>query len=113
MYERKRQKLISRKKFYSRLFKAILINLLIIFLSLMLGVAGYHYINEMSWVDAFVNASMILGGMGPVDILKNDSAKIFAGFYALFSGIAFLTGFAVLIAPLYHRFLHRFHLESE
>ena len=113
MYERKKQKLISRKKFYSRIFKAVILDFFIILFSLMLGVTGYHFINDMPWVDAFVNASMILGGMGPVDALKNDTAKIFAGFYALFSGIAFLTGFAVLIAPLYHRFLHKFHLESE
>ena len=112
MYERKGQRLISRKKFYSRILKAIILDFFIILFSLMLGVTGYHFINDMSWVDAFVNASMILGGMGPVDALKNDAAKIFAGLYALFSGIAFLTAFAVMIAPLYHRFLHKFHLDA-
>ncbi len=78
-----------------------------------MGVLGYHFIGGLSFVDAFLNASMILGGMGPVDILTNDSAKIFSGFYALYSGIAFLTSFAIIIAPIFHRFLHKFHLEDE
>lgn len=79
--------------------------------SLGIGVVGYHVTADLGWVDSLLNASMILTGMGPVDPLHTDGAKIFASAYALFSGVAFLTIVAVLMAPLVHRFLHRFHLE--
>src|SRR4030095_10199175 len=77
--------------------------------SLAIGVLGYHYIAKLGWVDAFVNASMILSGMGPVNELHSSGAKIFAGCYALFSGIMFLTTAAIIFGPLAHRVLHRFH----
>ena len=67
----------------------------------------------MAWIDALLNASMILGGMGPVDILTSDSGKIFASFYAIFSGVTFLSMIGVIIAPIAHRFLHKFHLQEE
>lgn len=79
--------------------------------SLGLGVLGYHLLGRLSWLDALVNASMILTGMGPVGENKTVAGKLFAAFYALFSGVAFLTIIAVLLAPVVHRFLHRFHLE--
>ncbi len=82
---------------------------LIVF-SLMIGMAGYHFLGHLHWVDSLLNASMILAGMGPVDNLTSDAAKIFASFYAIYSGVSFLTIVAVLFAPIYHRFLHRFHL---
>ena len=66
----------------------------------------------LTWVDSFLNAAMIVGGMGPVDLLKGNSAKVFAGFYAIFSGVLFLSAFTIMAAPIFHRFLHRFHLES-
>jgi len=72
---------------------------------------GYHLVAGLSWIDALVNASMILTGMGPVDQMTSVGAKLFASFYALFSGVAFLTSVAVLLAPAVHRFLHRFHLD--
>jgi hypothetical protein len=81
-------------------------------LSLALGVSGYHVLARLSWVDSFLNATMILGGMGQVSTLENDSAKLFASFYALYSGVAFLAVSAVLIAPFAHRLLHRLHLED-
>jgi len=81
--------------------------------SLGLGVLGYHFFAELPWVDAILNASMILTGMGPVDPLKTVSAKLFASFYALFSGIVFITTAGILLAPVMHRFLHKFHLEIE
>lgn len=81
-------------------------------LSLALGVSGYHALARLSWVDSFLNATMILGGMGQVSPLENDSAKLFASFYALYSGVAFLAFSAVLIAPFAHRLLHRLHLED-
>jgi hypothetical protein len=73
---------------------------------------GYHSFEQMSWVDAFVNAAMILSGMGPVTTLQTEGGKIFAGCYALFSGIAFITSLGVVFAPAVHRFLHKFHLEE-
>ncbi len=79
--------------------------------SLGLGVLGYHLLGGLSWLDALVNASMILTGMGPVNVVATVAGKLFASFYALFSGVAFLTIVAVLLAPVVHRFLHRFHLD--
>ena len=83
----------------------------IITFSLFVGSAGYHYLGGLPWIDSLLNASMILTGMGPVDPLKTASAKLFATFYALYSGVAFLTIMAVLMAPLLHRLLHNFHME--
>ena len=81
--------------------------------SLTIGVVGYHVTAGLSWVDSLLNASMILTGMGPVDPLPTATAKLFASAYAIFSGVAFLTIVAVMLAPLVHRFLHRFHLELD
>ena len=113
VYENKKQKLVSTKKFRSRVMYAVYIDIILLSVSLLMGVLGYHFFNNLSYVDSFVNASMILGGMGPVDPLINDGAKIFAGIYALYSGITFLSSFAILITPIYHRFLHKFHLEDK
>ena len=74
---------------------------------------GYHYSEDMPWIDAYVNAAMILSGMGPVTELHTNAGKIFAGSYALFSGIIFLVVIAVILAPLFHRFLHKFHLQDK
>ena len=79
--------------------------------SLGLGVAGYHFLGGLAWIDAFVNAAMILTGMGPVNPIVSAPGKIFAALYALFSGVVFLTVMALLMAPVVHRFLHRFHLQ--
>jgi hypothetical protein len=79
--------------------------------ALMLGVLGYHFVAGFTWIDALLDASMILAGMGPVNTLDTDAGKIFASAYALFSGVVFLGSVGVLFAPVYHRFLHRFHLE--
>lgn len=84
---------------------------LMLAISLLIGMTGYAYFGELGAVDAFLNASMILTGMGPIDPMKTDAAKIFAGSYALFSGIAFLSTVAVLLAPVVHRFLHWIHLD--
>ena len=81
--------------------------------SLALGVLGYHLLAGLSWIDALVNASMILTGMGPVDPMHTAAAKIFASIYAIFSGVAFLTSVGVLLAPAAHRILHRFHLDGD
>ena len=77
-----------------------------------IGMAGYRHFENMGWVDAFVNAAMILSGMGPVGTLNTDAGKIFAGCYALFSGLVFISAAGIMIAPVAHRALHKFHLES-
>ena len=113
MFEHRKQPLITRPEFLARQLLYMLVALLIIFGSLILGVLGYHYLAGFSWIDALVNASMLLGGMGPVNELHTVAGKLFASFYALYSGIIFLVSVGIIMAPLYHRFLHRFHLDME
>jgi len=110
MYEHLAKPLLSKKKFYSRIALHFLGAITLVFISLMIGVVGYHLLENLSWIDSLLNASMILGGMGPVDKIHSDPGKIFASFYALFSGIIFLITVGVLFSPFYHRFLHKFHL---
>ncbi len=112
-YEPLHKPLLPKVKFYRRLLKNSMIALVIIIISLCIGVAGYMGFAHMHFVDALLNASMILGGMGPVDLLPNDAAKYFASFYALFSGVTFLSIVGVLFAPLLHRLMHRYHLETD
>jgi hypothetical protein len=104
--------LLPRREFYARLAKSACVGLLVIAFALGIGMIGYRAFESMSWVDAFVNASMILSGMGPVSSLQTDGGKIFAGCYALFSGLAFITCLGIVFAPVIHRFLHKFHLEE-
>jgi hypothetical protein len=111
MFEHRRQPLLSRAAFLRRVARHAGIALGIVFGSLVLGIVGYHSLEGLSWIDALVNAAMLLGGMGPVNELHTDAGKLFAAFYALYSGVVFLVVVAVLFAPLIHRFLHRFHLE--
>ncbi len=85
---------------------------MVILTSLCLGMLGYHYFEDLNWVDSFVNAAMILAGMGPFSELQNDSSKIFAGWYALYSGFALVTTIGIIFAPIVHRFLHSFHIEE-
>jgi hypothetical protein len=113
MFEHHRKPLIGRREFLARLFRYALFSLLILLGSVGIGTAGYHYWGELRWIDAFLNASMILTGMGPVDRMETAAGKFFSAFYALFSGISFLTFAAVLFSPIYHRFLHKFHLAVE
>lgn len=113
MFSGKRVPLASREIFTSRLRQAFLLWLGVILVGLLIGMAGYHWIAGDSWVDAFLNASMILGGMGPVNELESVGSKLFAGTYALFAGLAVLGATAVMISPIIHRMLHRFHLDDE
>jgi hypothetical protein len=85
----------------------------IILFSLVIGILGYHYLESLSWIDSLLNASMILGGMGPVNGLQTTAGKIFASFYALYSGIILLASVGLWVTPIFHRFIHRFHLEIE
>ena len=111
MFEHKSKPLLPRKAFYARFAWSVAATMGIVVFSLFMGSAGYHYLGDLPWIDALLNASMILAGMGPVDPIHSSAAKLFASFYALYSGIAFLTMVAILMAPLLHRFLHKFHVE--
>jgi hypothetical protein len=112
MYEHRKQPLLSRAEFRKRVGRHGLVALGVLVFGLGIGVLGYHWLAHLSWIDSLLNASMILGGMGPVDSLKSDAAKIFASCYALFSGLAFIGIVSVLLAPFVHRMLHRIHAEE-
>lgn len=112
MYENFTAPLAGRKTFQQRVFKSGKFALIIFLSSLSIGISGYHFIADMSWVDSFLNASMILGGMGEVSALHSNSAKIFAGCYALFSGITFLSSMAIFLSPVIHRILHKLHVDA-
>jgi hypothetical protein len=113
MYEPRHRPLISTREFAHRLLRNFAMALAFVAFALALGTAGYHAFAGLDWIDAFLNASMILTGMGPVAVMSTTGAKLWASFYALFSGIAFLGTVTVLLAPVAHRFLHKFHLEDE
>jgi hypothetical protein len=110
-FEHHHEPLLPKAAFVARVVRHTLVGLGLILGALSIGVLGYHLFEGLPWVDALVNASMILGGMGPVNPLHTVGGKIFAAVYALFSGLVFLVIAAVLFAPIIHRFLHRFHLE--
>lgn len=112
-YEKRRQPLLSRKEFAKRLVRSFGIATALIVTSLFVGVCGYHFLENLPWIDAFVNASMILGGMGPVDPVKTIAGKLFAGCYALYSGLIVIVSAGVLFAPALHRMLHKFHADEE
>ena len=113
MYEHHKQPLASPDVFARRLTLNFLVALGILLFSLGIGMLGYHFFENLSWIDSLLNASMILGGMGPVNPLQTAAGKIFASFYALYSGVVLLASVGVLAAPIFHRFMHRFHLADE
>lgn len=111
--EKRHQPLASLPVFFKRLRQSLIIGLIAIVIALYIGMVGYHFSEKMSWIDAFVNASMILSGMGPLGQLNTEAGKIFAGCYALFSGLAFILITGLIFAPVLHRLFHRFHIDSE
>jgi hypothetical protein len=113
VYEHKMEPLLPFARFVRRLLVHVSAALLVIAGSLGLGILGYHHFEGFSWLDSLLNASMILGGMGPVNSLLTPGGKIFAAFYALFSGVAFLVVVGIMMAPVAHRLLHRLHLERD
>ena len=113
MYEHKKQALLPKKVYYRRLAYNFLIAILVMIISLLIGIAGYHFWGEMGWMDAFHNASMILSGMGLVNPVNSGAGKLFSSFYALFSGVIFITNFGIILAPAAHRIMHRLHLEDK
>src|SRR5215475_274514 len=113
MFESRNKHLLPRREYFHRLARHAVLGTVIVIVSLGIGMAGYHYFEKMPWVDAFVNAAMILSGMGPVATLQTDGGKIFAGCYALFSGLTLVAILGIIFAPVVHRFLHKFHLEDK
>lgn len=113
MYERRYQPLVPWRQFRRRVLNHVGIALSVIGVSLFAGMAGYRYFQGMEWIDAFLNAAMLLGGMGPIETRLTWGGKLFAGLYALYAGLVVLVAASILMAPVFHRFLHRFHLEAE
>jgi hypothetical protein len=111
-WERRHQPLAPRALFIQRCGRWGGIALGVVVVSLAAGVCGYHYLVRLPWIDSLLNASMILGGMGPVDAVKTNAGKIFASFYALYSGLALISVAGLLIAPVLHRWLHKFHIDD-
>lgn len=112
MYESRHHKILPIHNFIYRVFEHLAIGFGIIFFFLSGGILGYRYLENMTWVEAYENAAMILSGMGPVDTLYTNEGKIFAGTYALLSGIIFLVVIAIIMAPLFHRFFHKFMIKD-
>lgn len=113
MYEHRRQPLLSHRRYVDRVKSHVLGALALLLLTLGIGMAGYHGLEDQTWIDAYLNASMILGGMGPVAELHTAGGKVFAGTYALFAGLVFVLAIGVVLAPVLHRAMHRFHLDEK
>jgi hypothetical protein len=107
------KRILTHKEFTLKLLKYIFLLSLMIIFSLIIGVIGYKYFAHLSWIDSFYNASMILTGMGPVDEMKNTNAKLFSSIYAIYSGVVFLSSLAIVVTPIVHRLMLRFHLDDK
>jgi hypothetical protein len=112
MFEHKKEKLLPLPRFGMRVLLFFGVAALLVFTALAIGIIGYHGIAKLTWLDALLNAAMILTGMGPVNPMTTPASKLFASAYALFSGVVFLSSVGVLFSPVLHRLLHRFHLET-
>lgn len=112
MFEHKSEPLLPQREFISRLARSALVGALVTAGSLGIGMVGYHDLEHLSWLDAFLNAAMLLGGMGPVATPQTDAGKLFAGLYALYCGLVVLAVAGIVLAPIAHRILHRLHLEE-
>ena len=112
-FEHHSEPLLTTQAFVYRVIVSSVLGVAIILFSLAIGMAGYHFFEHLSWLDSFVNAAMLLSGMGPLEQPQTDAGKIFAGMYALYSGLAVILVAGITFAPVVHRFLHKFHLESE
>jgi cytochrome c biogenesis protein CcdA len=113
VFESRQEPILPTRIFIRRLLACLGLALVIMTGALSIGVAGYHFIAELPWIDALLNAAMILTGMGPVDVLRSNAAKVFASLYALFSGVVFISLMGLLLSPIAHRVLHKFHLSDE
>jgi len=112
MFEHRSKPVIPRVAFVRRMLTWLLITLVLLSLSLLAGIMGYHFLENMKWIDALENAAMILGGMGPVDALHTNGGKIFASVYAIYCGIFLIACGGVLLVPVFHRVLYYFHAEK-
>lgn len=112
MFERRHEPVLSRRAFLARFARSVVIAVLLVAGSLLIGTLGYRYTEHMGWIDAFYNATFILTSMGPTAPLTTDAGKLFASFYALLSTTVVLTFAAVIVTPLFHRLIHRFHAEE-
>ena len=112
MFEHRNAPLLPRQAYIARVVRSAAAGVLMIMGFLLIGMIGYHSFEQMAWIDAFANAAMILSGMGPLAPLQTAAGKLFAGCYALFSGLALILILGVVFAPVVHRFLHKFHLEA-
>jgi hypothetical protein len=113
MFEHKSERLLSRAAFIRRLVRHTIIACVIVAGALAIGVVCYRELAHLSWIDAILNASMILGGMGPVAVLETSASKLFASAYALFSGVIFIAVAGLLFAPIFHRLFHHFHMDKD
>lgn len=113
MYENKNEPLAAKGVFLNRMLKSLLAATVILAVCLSIGVVGYHYTAQMTWIDALHNASMILSGMGPVVTINTTAGKLFSSAYALFSGVAFITNIGVILAPAAHRLFHSLHIDED
>jgi hypothetical protein len=112
LYETAHQPMISRRRFALRLWQHFLVAVGLVAVSLGVGMLGYRVLAHFSWIDSFLNATMLLGGMGPVGDIPTDSGKLFAGLYALYAGLVLIAASALILTPVLHRVFHRLHLES-
>lgn len=112
LYEYRDEPLLPRREFAYRMWQHFLVAMAVIAVSLLLGMAGYHGFAGFSWIDSFLNAAMLLGGMGPIGNITTSSGKIFAGLYALYAGLVLIISAGVLLTPVLHRVMHRLHLEG-
>lgn len=112
-FEHRSEPLASTAKFAGRLARNLLASWVLIGAVLAVGMAGYHLIEHMRWLDAFLNASMLLGGMGPVDVMKSDAGKLFAGSYALLCGLVVVAATSLFLAPVLHRVMHAVHVQDD
>jgi hypothetical protein len=113
MYEHRSEPLLPRREFIKRVAFHAAVAVGVVCFSILVGMSGYVGLAHMRWVDAFLNSTMLLGGMGPVGDLPNDASKIFAGLYALYAGLIFIVSASVIVAPVAHRIFHRLHLDED
>ena len=113
MFEHHSEPLLTRGQFAARLLRHGRITGAVLLFSLVLGTIGFHWLALQEWIDAFLNSSMLLGGMGPIGDIKTTPGKLFASFYALYAGIVFIASSGILLAPVLHRILHKVHLEEK
>jgi len=113
MFERRHEKLAPVSIFLRRMAESVVMAVILAAVALFIGIAGYHWLAGFGWIDSLLEASMILGGMGPVNPLTTNRAKMFASGYALFSGLVFIAVMGIVLAPITHRMLHKFHLAEE